>query len=108
MCGQERDSFLLQEGSLGTVAVMRVIVDDGDPVESTCKCIPRRDRYVIEDTKSHGAIRFCVMPGRTHDREGVICISIQNRPGAGNNPPGSLQRILERGPGYIRGRVVDN
>ena len=101
-------AFLVQKSSLGAVAMMRVIIDDRDTVQSMGKCIPRCDGYIVEDAKPHGAIRLGVMPGRAHDGEGVFCTPIQDRPTASNDSTGSQQGILKRRRGHICRRVIDN
>src|SRR5215216_4709268 len=76
MCGQKRHALFIEKYGLGSIAVVRVVVNDCDAFQSVNQGISCSDSHVIENTKSHGAIWFCMMSRWPDDGESVFCIAV--------------------------------
>ena len=64
------DGVVLFEDMLCAVAVMDIEINDEDLPVSGFLREARADCNVIEDAKTHGPVRLCVMPRRAHGAKG--------------------------------------
>ena len=60
---------IVLEDVLRPVAVMHVVVDDGDACRAERARVRRGNRDVVEETESHRAVALGVVAGRPHERE---------------------------------------
>ena len=61
------------ERALGAVAVVDVPVDEGDALKAIAReCVETGDRRIAEDAETHTHVGHRVMPGRTHQRVGIV------------------------------------
>src|SRR5258706_5460183 len=66
------------------------------------------DSDIVEDTESHCAIGFGVMPGRTYNSEGVFCITVHHDACAGNDSACCKQSIVKRRLSHVCGGVIND
>ena len=88
-----QDLGAVVEDFLRTVAMMEVPVDHHHAPEALVPDEPfGRDRDVVEEAKSHRAARQRMMPGRPHNREGILRGAIQDRLDRRQHASGCEQR----------------
>src|SRR5258707_15156940 len=73
------DRWVPIEDFLSTVAVMNIPIDDQHAVRAVVNLgIPSRYRDVVEQTKTHRAIRCRVMTGRSDERDRIASLAVEH------------------------------
>src|SRR6476660_1619818 len=92
---QKCNALIIKKSGLGSIAVMGVIVKDRDAFQALCQRVPRCNCHIVEDTKSHGAVWFCMVTWRPNDGKRVFCFLIYYCAGTDQDSTRSQQSILE-------------
>ena len=92
---------IVLEDVLRAVAVMHVVVDDGDAVGAERAGVRGGDGDVVVEAEAHRAVALGVMAGRPHQRERAACAAAHHPLDGVDRGAGREQRDLVRS----RGRV---
>ena len=92
MSGEKKDRAVRVENLLSPVAVVDVPVNDCHALQPMLPLsVARRDRNIVEDTKSHRCGRTRVMTRRPHRTEGILHMSDKHGIHGFNNPARCMQ-----------------
>src|SRR5262245_55820652 len=67
----EQDGVIAVEAPLRGVAVVDVVIDDGDAIEATGTRVRRGDGDVVEETESHRTVPLGMMTRWSDERQGA-------------------------------------
>jgi hypothetical protein len=63
MCGQEKDIRIIIESIMSAIAMVRILVNDQDTLQSVdTLCIVSSHCHIIKNTESHGSCRHSMVP----------------------------------------------
>jgi hypothetical protein len=96
-----KDRRVVIEDPLRTVAVMDIPVENSNSLDFLMLFlrIARCHRDIIEKAEPHGAIRGCMMTGRPHRHEGIVCDALEQRIDRATGGAGAAQSSFQRSAG---------